>query len=110
MATVNPKHYYSKIEEYSNIMDVFERMNYAGMLCSEIPSLRKRTWEKNFKLYRETEYILKKVSDPNDFTYFPLYRHLGQDDADYEFNSKEEALEEYESQIGESIYCYQHDC
>ena len=109
MATVNQKHYYFKLNEYSEITDVFES-NYAGMLCSDIPLLRERTWKQNFKLYRETEYILKKVSDPDDFTYCPLYRHLGQDDEDFEFDSKEEALREYESQIGVEIFCYLHDC
>ena len=109
MTTVNTKHYYIKLSEYSTIIDSHEK-DYAGMLCSEIPQIMKRVWDQNFRIYRETEYILKKASDPEDFTYFPLYRHLGQDDRDFEFNSKDEALREYESQIGEEIFCREHDC
>lgn len=111
MATINPKHYYIKLDEYGKILDVLEeRIDFSGMPCSAISALKKRTWDQNFRLYRETEYILKKVSDPDDFTYYPLYRNLGQEDKDFEFNNREEALREYESHIGEEVFCYNHDC
>ena len=109
MATVNPKHYYLKIEEYGRIIDALEA-DYAGMSCSKIPEIKKRAWDANFKLYRETESILKRAADPEDFTYFPLYRSIGKDPEDFEFNSREEALKEYEYQIGDEVFCYQNDC
>ena len=108
MATVNTKHYYFKISEYGRITDVYEK-DFSGMSCDKIRDIQKKTWCKNFKLYPETKEILQEAEDPES-DFFPLYRSIGKYPEDYEFNSMKDALREYESQIGEEIYCYTHDC
>ena len=109
MSTVNKKHYYIKMSEYGEIINTMTS-DFTGMPCDRIPEIKKACWEKNFKVYQETEQILEQAQNPDDFTWFPLYRWLGQDDEDYEFNTMEDALKEYESHLGDEIYCSINDC
>ena len=104
----NKYHYYLKISEYGELIDTLTG-DFAGIECNKIPLIKKACWEKNFKLYRETYKILQKANDPEDFTYFPLYRSLGQEDSDFEFLTKEDALKEYENQINESVFDHLYD-
>lgn len=97
---VDKRRYYFSIDAYGKIIDAY----FADYRSSyERDQVQKAIWTANFKLYNETENILKKVEDPNNFELFPLYRGIGQDDEDFLFNSREEALKEYEDHINQSI-------
>lgn len=109
MSTVNPKHYYIKIEEYGKIIHTLES-DFAGYSCSKISAIKQKVWRENFKVYPESEEILKTVDDPDDFTWFPLYRSIGKYDEDFDFENEKDAIREYESHIGEEVFCYLHDC
>lgn len=98
---VNKKHYYFSVEAYGKIIDShFE--DYSGRPCAYRDQHIKAVWDANFKLYNETENILKKIEDP-ECDLFPLYRWLGQDDEDYIFETREQAEKEYTDQINQSI-------
>ena len=107
MATraVNKNRYYFSIAAYGKIIDAhFAYENEAiGKPVSWYERNKKAVWDANFRLYNETEKILEKAEDPNNFELFPLYRGLGQDDEDYIFESREEAEREYIAQIDQSI-------
>ena len=102
MRAVDKRRYYFSIDGYGKIIDAFFD-DCAGRPVSYYEQHKKAVWDANFKLYVETEDILKKAENPEDFSLFPLYRNLGQDESDFLFNSREEALREYEDQIGQSI-------
>lgn len=105
MRQVDKRRYYFPIESFGKIIDAhFAYEDEAiGKPVEWYDQNRKAVWAKHFKLYNETENILKKAEDPDNFELFPLYRGLGQEDADFIFETREEALKEYESQIERSI-------
>ena len=96
---VNKKHYYFCVMAMGRIEDAYFADYRDGY---ERKRIMKEVWDANFKLYNETENILKKMEDPR-CTLFPLYRWLGQDDEDYIFNSREEAEKEYIDHINIAI-------
>ena len=96
---VNKKHYYFCVRAMGRIEDA-HFADYRDKYERE--RVMKAVWDSNFKLYNETENILKKIEDPY-CTLFPLYRWLGQDDEDYIFETREEAEKEYIDQINTSI-------
>ena len=104
MATVNKNHYYYSIDDFAAIIKahfsyedeaVGKSVDWYGKHC-------KAVWDAKFRLYTETENILEKVQDV-DCPLTPLYRGLGQEDDDFIFATREEALREYEAQIGQAI-------
>lgn len=101
---VDKRHYYYSIDSYSKIIDAIfaDEDEAVGRPVEWYEQNKKAVWEKHFKLYNETERILKKVQDP-ECPLTQLYRWLGQDDEDYIFASREEALKEYEDQINQSV-------
>ena len=105
MRAVDKRRYYILIDSYGKIMDAqfADEDEAVGRPVEWYEQNKKAVWAAHFKVYQETEAILKKAEDPNDFTFFPLYRHLGQDEEDFLFDSKEDALKEYESHINQSI-------
>lgn len=102
---VDKRRYYFSIDSYSKIIDAYFAYEdeAIGKPVEWYEQNKKAVWTAHFKLYNETENILRKAEDPDDFSLFPLYRWLGENDEDYIFNSREEALKEYESQINQSI-------
>lgn len=99
---VNKKHYYFSVEDYGAIIDAhFADEEYCKPV-SWYEQHRKAVWDAKFRLYTETENILQRIKDP-DCTLFPLYRWLGQDDADFIFETREEAEKEYIDHINQAI-------
>ena len=97
--TVNKKHYYFDVMAMGRIEDAW----FADYRSKEDRERSlKAVWDANFKLYTETEKILERIKDPR-CDLFPQYRNLGQDDADYIFESREEAEREYSEHINISI-------
>ena len=97
---VDKRRYYFSIDAYGEITDApfaYYRNGY------ERDQKMKAIWTANFKLYNETENILKKVEDPENFSLCPLYRNFGDNDEDFIFNSREEAEKEYMDHINMSI-------
>ena len=105
MRTVDKRRYYISIDSYGKIMDALfaDEDEAAGRSVDWYEQNKKAVWNAHFKVYAETEAILKKAEDPTDFTYFPLYRGLGQTEEDFLFDSREEALKEYEDHINQSV-------
>ena len=101
MRAVDKRRYYFSIDAYGKIIDAF--FDTDGRTGDWIRANRKAVWDANFKLYNETEDILRRIEDQDDWSLTPLYRWLGQDDEDFIFDSREEALKEYENQIYTSI-------
>ena len=101
---VNKNHYYFSVEDYGAIIDAhFAYEDEAiGKPVEWYEKNRKAVWNAKFRLYSETENILQRIQDP-DCALFPLYRHLGQDDEDFIFESREQAEKEYISQIDQAI-------
>lgn len=96
---VNKKHYYFDVMAMGEIEDAFFADYRNG---DERKRIMKSVWDANFKLYNETENILKRIEDPR-CNLFPLYRWLGQDDEDYIFETREEAEKEYTDHINQAI-------
>ena len=105
MREVNKKRYYFSIEDYGKIIDAHFAYEdeAAGRPVGWYDQNRERVWDAHFRLYNETENILERIEDQDDCSLFPLYRHLGQDDEDFIFESREEAEKEYISQIDQAI-------
>ena len=105
MRAVDKRRYYFSINSYGKIMDaIFAYEDEAvGRPVDWYEKNKDAVWAAHFKLYNETEDILRKAEDPDDFSLMPLYRWLGQDEEDYIFSSREEALKEYESQINQAV-------
>ena len=103
--TVDKRRYYFSIAANSRIIDAITDRNgdSIGRPVEWHDQHCKAVWAADFKLYNETEGILAKAEDPNDFSLWPLYRGLGTDDDDYIFSSRQEALDEYERQIGRRV-------
>lgn len=97
--TVNKKHYYFDVMACGRIEDAWFA-DYRSK--EERERIMKEVWDANFKLYTETENILKRIEDPR-CDLFPLYRHLGQDDDDYIFETREDAEREYMEHINIAI-------
>ena len=102
---VNKKHYYFSIVDYGKIIDAFfaDEDEAVGKPVEWYEQNKKRVWAAHFKLYNETENILERIEDLDDCSLSPLYRHLGQDDEDFIFESREEAVKEYTSHIEQAI-------
>ena len=100
----NKKHYYFDVEAFGRIIDAhFAYEDEAiGRPVEWYEQNKKAVWNRDFKLYSETDRILERVQNP-DCTLFPLYRHLGQDEDDYIFETREDAEREYTSQIDREI-------
>lgn len=101
---VDKRRYYFSLNSYSKIIDAYfaDEDEAVGKPVEWYHQNMKAVWAKHFKLYNETDRILEKVLDP-ECPLTPLYRWLGQDDEDYIFASREEALKEYENQINQAI-------
>ena len=97
---VNKKHYYFDVMAMGRIEDAYFA-HYKSK--EERERIMKEVWDANFKLYAETEKILERIKDPR-CNLFPLYRHLGQDDEDYIFETREAAEKEYTEHINTSIF------
>ena len=96
---VNKKHYYFDVMAMGRIEDAWFA-DYRSK--EERERTLKAVWDANFKLYTETENILERIKDPC-CNLFPLYRHLGQDDDDFIFETREEAEKEYSEHIDINI-------
>ena len=96
---VNKKHYYFSLDAMSRIEEAYFADYRSG---HEREQTMKAVWYANFKLYTETEKILDRIKDPH-CDLFPLYRGLGQEDAEFEFDTREQAEKEYTEHINISI-------
>ena len=104
MRAADKRRYYFSIEMYGKIMDALDELHFgSGRSLDYYKRNVENAWAVYFKLYRETDELLKKAEDPNDFSLYPLYRNLGQDEKDFLFDTEEEAMKEYESHIYESL-------
>ena len=97
---VDTRRFYFSIEAYGKIIDAY--FDYEGKTLDWYVQNKRAVWMANFKLYTETESILARIEDP-ECDLFPLYRGLGEDDEDFIFASRDDAYQEYEDHINDSI-------